>query len=190
MISRPRPTRAELQASANKTVADVIAPGLKILFCGINPGLYTAAVGHHLHAPATVSGPHSIWVVLHPACCPPMKKENFYNTDMESPTWWARATAGADELRPEEYLLGGQELEKKVLQYHPQCLAILGLGAYRSAFRRKQAVIGRQDEKIGEAIVWVLPNPSGLNAHYQINDLGRLFQELRLAVEELKDEER
>jgi double-stranded uracil-DNA glycosylase len=190
MISRPRPTRADLQAAANKTVADVIAPGLKILFCGINPGLYTAAVGHHFARPGNRFWPALYLGGFTSRLLSPYEERELLEYGYGITNLVARATTGADELRPEEYLQGGRELEKKVLQYHPQCLAILGLGAYRSAFRRKQAVIGRQDEKIGRAIVWVLPNPSGLNAHYQMNDLGRLFQELRLAVDGLKDEER
>jgi double-stranded uracil-DNA glycosylase len=190
VTTRPRPTRAELQAAAGKVVADVIAPDLKILFCGINPGLYTAAVGHHFARPG-----NRFWPALHlggftPRLLSPYEESELLDYGYGITNLVMRATVGANELKRQEYIEGGQMLYKKVSQYRPKCLAILGVGAYRTAFGYPQAVIGLQKEKIAGAVVWVLPNPSGLNAHYQLKDLARLFEELRLAIEELEDEEK
>jgi double-stranded uracil-DNA glycosylase len=188
VTTRPRPTRAELQAAAGKVVSDVIAPDLKILFCGINPGLYTAAVGHHFARPG-----NRFWPALHlggftPRLLSPYEERDLLMYGYGITNLVMRATAGANELKRQEYIEGGQMLYKKVSQYHPKCLAILGVGAYRTAFGYPQAVIGLQEEKIAGSLLWVLPNPSGLNAHYQLKDLARLFEELRLAIEELEDE--
>jgi double-stranded uracil-DNA glycosylase len=183
MTTSYRPTRAELQAAAGKTVADVIAPDLKVLFCGINPGLYTAAVGHHFARPG-----NRFWPALHlggftPRLLAPEEERQLLQCGYGITNLVMRATATADALKSAEYVEGGLQLKEKIRLYRPKCLAVLGLGAYRSAFGRRQAVIGPQAEKIGGAQVWALPNPSGLNAHYQLKDLGRLFEELRLAVE-------
>jgi double-stranded uracil-DNA glycosylase len=94
----------------------------------------------------------------------------------------ARATARADELKAEELILGQQQLAVKVQQYQPQFIAFLGISAYRTAFDRPKAVIGRQDELLSGATIWVLPNPSGLNAHYQLAELKQVYRELLLAV--------
>jgi double-stranded uracil-DNA glycosylase len=187
MTTRHRPTRAELQAAAGKVVADVIAPDLKILFCGINPGLYTAAVGHHFARPG-----NRFWPALHasgftPRLLSPYEERELLIFGYGITNLVMRATVGENELKRQEYIEGGQVLHKKVSQYHPKCLAILGVGAYRTAFGCPKAVIGLQKEKIADAFVWVLPNPSGLNAHYQLKDLARLFEELRLTIEELED---
>jgi double-stranded uracil-DNA glycosylase len=183
MTTRPRPTRAELQAAAGKIVADVIAPGLKILFCGINPGLYTAAIGHHFARPG-----NRFWPALHrsgftPRQLSPYEERELLEYGYGITNLVMRATATADELKREEYVAGASQLQEKVEHYRPHCLALLGLGAYRSAFGKPQAVIGPQEYKISETNVWVLPNPSGLNAHYQLDDLAALLRELRLAVE-------
>lgn len=91
----------------------------------------------------------------------------------------ARATAAADSLTREEIIEGGRRLARKVRRYRPRILAVLGVGAYRTAFNQSRAVVGRQELTIGNTIVWVLPNPSGLNANYQQQDLARLFRELK-----------
>jgi TDG/mug DNA glycosylase family protein len=96
----------------------------------------------------------------------------------------ARATATAAELSAEEYVEGGRRLKAKVRRYRPKFIAVLGVGAYRTAFGQPKATLGLQPASMGETRVWVLPNPSGLNAHYQPKDLARLFRELRLAVEQ------
>nr|MBA2243966.1 mismatch-specific DNA-glycosylase [Gemmatimonadota bacterium] len=94
-----------------------------------------------------------------------------------------RATATAAELSAQELAAGGGRLELKVRSYRPRVVAVLGITAYRSAFGRRGAVLGPQEERIGDALAWVLPNPSGLNAHYRLEDLARIFRELRMAVE-------
>jgi double-stranded uracil-DNA glycosylase len=142
MTTRPRPTRAELQAAANKTVADVIAPNLTILFCGINPGLYTAAVGHHFARPG-----NRFWPALHlggftPRLLSPYEEQELLQYGYGITNLIMRATATAEGLKQEEYVEGGQQLEKKVGRFRPKCLAILGLGAYRTAFGFPKAVVG------------------------------------------------
>ena len=94
-----------------------------------------------------------------------------------------RATAAADALSVEELIAGRHRLEEKVRLFGPRCVAVLGIGAYRAAFTRPRAGLGRQREVMGEAVVWVLPNPSGLNAHYKPKDLADLFRDLRIALE-------
>lgn len=179
-----KPTKKELLAAAGKTVADVIAPRLQVLFCGINPGLYSGAVGHHFARPG-----NRFWPVLHAAgftdrVLSPFEERQLLAGGYGITNLVSRATAGADELSMEELSQGGRRLRAKVRRYRPRYLAILGIGAYRRAFRRPRAVSGRQVERIDDALIWVLPNPSGLNAHYQLKDLAEVFGALRAAVEE------
>ncbi|HLL77383.1 MAG TPA: G/U mismatch-specific DNA glycosylase [Pyrinomonadaceae bacterium] len=179
-----KPTREELAAAAGRTVRDVIAPGLRVLFCGINPGLYTAATGHHFARPG-----NRFWPALHasgftPRLFAPHEERELLPLGYGITNVVARATATADELTAEEFVEGGRKLAAKVRRFKPTFLAVLGVGAYRTAFAQPKARLGRQGEKIGETVVWVLPNPSGLNAHYQPRDLARLFAELRAAAEE------
>ncbi|HEX6183378.1 MAG TPA: G/U mismatch-specific DNA glycosylase [Pyrinomonadaceae bacterium] len=183
MVKIYRPTKAEVEAAAGRTVRDVIAPDLRVLFCGINPGLYTAAVGRHFARPG-----NRFWPALHRAGFTPRQLSPFEERELLSygcgiTNVVARATAAAAELAPEEFARGGRLLRAKVKKYRPRFLAVLGVGAYRAAFGRPKAGVGRQDEKLEAATVWVLPNPSGLNANYQPSDLARLFRELRDAVE-------
>lgn len=177
-----RPTKEQLLAAEGKTVPDVIASGLRILFCGINPGLYTAAVGHHFARPG-----NRFWPALYAAgftdrLLSPFDERELLKTGYGITNVVMRSTASADQLSREEFREGGKRLAAKVRRYRPAFLAVLGLGAYRSAWERPKALIGRQVELIGETVVWVLPNPSGLNAHYQAQDLGRLFSELNAEV--------
>jgi double-stranded uracil-DNA glycosylase len=179
-----KPTREQLAAAKNKTVRDVIAPDLRVLFCGINPGLYTAAVGHHFARPG-----NRFWKALHASgftdrVLSPFDERELLHTGYGITNVVARTTATADELSKEETIAGGKRLLAQVRRYRPRALAVLGVGAYRTAFDQPKAIIGRQPGTIGDTLVWVLPNPSGLNANYQPNDLARLFRELRLAVEE------
>lgn len=179
-----RPTRAELLAAKDKTVPDVIAPGLAVLFCGINPGLYTAAIGHHFGRPG-----NRFWPTLHGAgftdrLLDPSEERELLPLGYGITNVVARATAAADELSATEIVAGGVSLRKTVLQFAPRYLAVLGIGAYRVAFSQPKAMLGLQDESIGETRVWVLPNPSGLNAHYRPGDLVRVFKELREAISE------
>ncbi len=184
-MKRPyKPTREELLAAAGKTVPDVIAPGLRVLFCGINPGLYTAAVGHHFARPG-----NRFWPTLHGAgftqrILSPFEERELLKNGYGITNLVARATAAADELAGEEYVEGRRHLEAKVRRYRPKCLTVLGVGAYRTGFGRPRAALGRQDEMIDDAMIWVLPNPSGLNANYQMADFVQLFRELREMVKQ------
>lgn len=185
MVKPWKPTKEQLLAAEDKTVRDVIASGLRILFCGINPGLYTAAVGHHFARPG-----NRFWPALYAAgftnrLMSPFDERELLKRGYGITNVVMRTTATADGLSREELRKGGQQLAAKVRRYRPLVLAILGLGAYRAAFEKPKAVIGRQEEMIGETVIWVLPNPSGLNAHYQAKQLGSLFSELRAAVENL-----
>src|SRR5919202_1097699 len=183
MVKIYKPTKEEVLASAGKTVPDVIAPGLRLLFCGINPGLYTAAVGHHFARPG-----NRFWPTLYRAgftdrLLSPFEERELLKSGYGITNMVARATATAAELSPEEFVRGGRRLRGKLKKYRPAFVAVIGVGAYRTAFGRPKAAVGRQEEKLEAATLWVLPNPSGLNANYQLDDLARLFRELREAVE-------
>lgn len=162
---------------------DVIAPNLRVLFVGINPGLYTAAIGHHFGRPG-----NRFWPVLHaagftPRLFSPYEEQELLALGLGISNVVARATATADELTGDEMRAGGSILTEKVLRFTPRWVALLGVGAYRQAFARPKAAIGPQAEGLAGARLWVLPNPSGLNAHYQADALAEVFRELRLAVE-------
>lgn len=183
--SRPfRPTATQLADAHGRTVPDLIAPDLKVLFCGINPGLYSAAVGHHFARPGNRFWPSLYAAGFTPRRVSPFDERELLNWGLGITNFVDRATSAADELTEEELAAGAQRLERKVRKYRPRVLAVLGVGAYRTGFGRAKAKLGPQPETIGKTRVWVLPNPSGLNAHYQGQDLARLFQELRLSVEE------
>jgi TDG/mug DNA glycosylase family protein len=178
----PRPTAADLLAAKNKTVPDIIAPGLKLLFCGINPGLYTAAIGHHFGRPG-----NRFWPALYAGgftdrLYDPRESRELLKLGYGITNLVARATNSADELTREELTAGGKIVWEKVLKYKPRYVAFVGISSYRVAFDKPKAVVGLQPETIGETKVWVLPNPSGLNAHYRPKDLARVFRELREAV--------
>ena len=185
-ISNPRrPTKAELLAAKDKSIPDVIAPDLRVLFCGINPGLYSGATGHHFARPG-----NRFWPALYAGgftdrLLSPYEEQELLPRGYGITNVVNRATATAAELSAEELVKGGQRLLATAQRYHPRCIAVLGVTAYRAAFGRPKASFGRQNEPIGEAIVWVLPNPSGLNAHYQPKDLARVFSELLAAVSTL-----
>jgi TDG/mug DNA glycosylase family protein len=175
-------TRGELAAMTGRTLSDVIAPDLDVLFCGINPGLLSAATGHHFARPG-----NRFWPALHrsgftPRQLEPAEQDELIDLGLGITNVVARATAGAAELRPEEYRSGGEILRAKVLRFRPRWLAVVGIGAYRVAFDAPKAVMGRQNERLGETGLWVLPNPSGLNAHYTPDTLAEAFAELRAAV--------
>lgn len=174
-----KPTREQLLAATEKTVKDVIAPNLRVLFCGINPGLYTAAVGHHFARPG-----NRFWPALYAAgftdrLLSPFDERELLQSSYGITNVVPRTTASADQLTREEIVAGGEQLKAKVLRYRPLVLAVLGVGAYRTAFNRPKATVGRQAETIGDTVLWVLPNPSGLNANYQAAALARLFRELK-----------
>jgi TDG/mug DNA glycosylase family protein len=176
------PTKQELLAATGKTVPDLIAKGLRVLFCGINPGLYSAAVGHHFARPG-----NRFWPTLYRAGftdrrLTPFEENQLLDLGYGITNLVARATASAAELANDEFVRGARILERKVLRYKPLCVAFVGIGAYRAAFGRPNAVVGRQPEPLGGADVWMLPSTSGLNANYLPDDLARLFAELREAA--------
>ena len=174
-----RPTKGEIAAAVGSTVRDLIAPQLGVLFCGINPGLYSGATGHHFARPG-----NRFWRTLHAAgftdrLVRPWEERRLLDYGLGITNLVARATASAAELRPDELRAGRARLERKVRRYRPKVVAVLGIGAYRSSFGRPQAVAGRQSELLGRSALWVLPNPSGLNANYQLPELVKLFRSLR-----------
>ncbi|HYY41470.1 MAG TPA: G/U mismatch-specific DNA glycosylase [Pyrinomonadaceae bacterium] len=178
-----KPTKEEIAAAGGKTVRDLIAPDLSVLFCGINPGLYSGATGHHFARPG-----NRFWPALYAAgfttrLLAPHEEAELLARGYGITNFVARATATADELTPAEIVAGGRRLGAKVRRYRPRFLALLGIGAYRTAFNRPKAQLGLQPERIGQTAIWVLPNPSGLNAHYRADALARLFRELRETVE-------
>src|SRR5437879_5065074 len=155
-----QPSKQQLIEAAGKTLPDVIAANLRVLFCGINPGLYTAAVGHHFARPG-----NRFWPALHRSgftdrLLSPFEERRLLQLQIGITNVVARATAAAAELTKEDFIKGGGRLRAKVRRYRPRVVAVLGVGAYREAFARPKAVIGEQDERVGDARVWVLPNPS------------------------------
>ena len=183
-ISSARPSQAALAAAANKGLRDVIAPGLKVLFVGINPGLYSAATGFHFARPG-----NRFWPALHAAGFTPLRFDPSENRRLLELGYGLtnlvnRGTAAADELSQAELIRGGKRLARKVRRFGPRAVAFVGLGAYRTAFGRPGATLGLQPESLAGAQVWVLPSPSGLNANYQLPELVQLFRALRRVCED------
>ena len=176
------PTRAELESARGKTVPDVLAPGLDVVFVGINPGLWSGFIGHHFANPG-----NRFWKALHGAgfterVVAPTEERTLLDRGLGVTNLAARCTATADELTDEELRRGASTLEGRLAPLEPRVVAVLGIGAYRTAFGRRRAALGAQEETLGRSRLWVLPNPSGLNAHYQVPDLIERFAELRRAV--------
>ncbi|PSK98205.1 G/U mismatch-specific uracil-DNA glycosylase [Murinocardiopsis flavida] len=176
-----RPTKAQLAAAHGTTIPDVLAPGLDVVFCGINPGLYSGWTGRHFARPG-----NRFWPALHragftPRRLDPAEQHLLPQWGMGITNLVARATARADELTAAELREGGALLADRVRASRPRVLAVLGVTAYRQAFGYRRAAMGPQDTRIGGVPVWVLPNPSGLNAHYNVTEiaaeLGRLRRE-------------
>jgi len=178
-----KPSRADLLAAKDKTVRDVIAPGLRVLFCGINPGLYSGATGHHFARPSNRFWPTLYQAGFTPRLLAPAEERELLVSGYGITNLVARATAMADELATEELVAGRRRLEAKIKRYQPQVVALLGIGAYRTAFAQRAVALGQQPERLANAAVWVLPNHSGLNAHYQLADLVYHFRLLRQAIE-------
>jgi len=177
-----RPTAADLRAAVGKSIPDVIAPGLDILFCGINPGLYSAATGCHFARPG-----NRFWPALYSAGFTPRRLQPWEKTELLASgigvtNLVRRATVAADELTRDELRAGARRLARKVARFRPRVVAIVGIGAYRTSYDRPRAMLGRQPETIGGAMVWVLPNTSGLNANHRPADFTRAFRELKAAV--------
>ncbi|MEU0538263.1 G/U mismatch-specific DNA glycosylase [Nocardia sp. NPDC005978] len=181
--SPARPSPADLAAAQDKTIPDLIAPGLRVLFCGINPGLWSGATGQHFARPG-----NRFWPALHrsgftPRLMRPDEQRELLELGLGITNVAPRTTAKADELTADELRAGGRALVERVERYQPRVLAVLGIGAYRTAFGRRKAAVGPQSERIGETALWVLPNPSGLNAHYTVDALAAEFRALRETVE-------
>jgi len=177
-----KPSRAALLAAVNRTVPDLIAPGLAVLFCGINPGLYSAWSRHHFARPGNRFWPALFASGFTNRLLRPDEEDELLRSGYGITNLVRRATVGSDELSREELVAGGRAFARKVTRYRPRAVAILGVSAYRWAFDRPAAKVGPQPEKMGDALVWVLPNPSGLNAHFTPNTLTRVFGELRQAI--------
>jgi len=177
-----KPTPQQLLAANDVTIPDLIAPNLRVLFCGINPGLYSGATGHHFARPG-----NRFWPALYaggftPRLMSPWEKDQLLQYGIGITNVVARTTAAAADLSDDELRQGAALLRKKILRYKPQVLAVLGMGAYRVGFGNKNAALGLQVESIGQTRLWILPNPSGLNAHYSPKALGQLFRELNEAI--------
>ncbi|MFE4975878.1 G/U mismatch-specific DNA glycosylase [Kitasatospora sp. NPDC056651] len=177
-----KPTAEQLLAAKDTTIPDVSGPGLRVLFCGINPGLWSGATGHHFARPG-----NRFWPALHRSGFTgrqfrPDEQRELLALGLGITNVAPRTTAKADELTAEELREGGAALRERVLRLRPRVLAVLGIGAYRTAFGQRRAALGRQPEGIGDTEVWVLPNPSGLNAHYTLDGLAAEFRGLREAV--------
>jgi len=163
----------------DKPLRDVVAPGLDVLFCGINPSLMSAARGHHFARPG-----NRFWPALHLAGLTPSRLTP--EQDDELPRYGLgvtnlvdRPTRTAAELAPAELRAGAAALTELVATYRPRVLAVLGITAWRVAFDRPRAALGLQPERVGGATTWAAPNPSGLNAHYLLPDLAAFYRRLR-----------
>jgi TDG/mug DNA glycosylase family protein len=177
-----RPTRAQIAAANGKRVADLLAPDLTVLFCGINPGLYSGAIGHHFGRPG-----NRFWPALHRAgfterVLSPFEEHELLRLGYGITNFVDRATGSAVELSDAELRTGARVVERKVRRYRPRWIAFVGVTAYRTGFGRPRARLGRQDDKLADSGIWVLPNPSGLNSHFDLDGLARLYEELRLAA--------
>jgi TDG/mug DNA glycosylase family protein len=177
-----RPNAAALQAARNQRVPDVIAPRLKVLFVGINPSLYSAAVRHHFARPGNRFWPALAAAGLTSRRLAPDEERTLLKHGLGITNIVNRATASAAELSKKELIAGGRRLAAKLRRYRPRLVAVLGVQAYAAAFGHKPAAIGPQPEALAGCTLWVLPNPSGLNANYQLKDLARLFRRLRTTV--------
>jgi TDG/mug DNA glycosylase family protein len=171
--------------AARPVLGPILAPGLQVLFVGVNPSLRSAEVGHHFARPG-----NRFWPTLHAAGFTPRRLPP--GEDHELPTHGigvtnlaTRPTRAADELTLDELRAGAAELERTVRRYQPRLVAIVGLTAYRLAFSRRHAKMGLQRDELGDRPVWVLPNPSGLNAHYKPADFARLYAEARTYADRL-----
>jgi len=176
-----RPTREQLEVARERTIPDVLADQLRVVFVGINPGLYSGAVGHHFARPG-----NRFWKALHGSGFTEREWSPFDDLDLVTvglgiTNLVDRTTASAAELTADELRAGRDSLEAKIARCRPRVVAILGVTAYRTGFGRPKAELGPQDRALAGSSVCVLPNPSGLNAHYQLDDLIRRFSELRAA---------
>ncbi len=181
--TRPwRPAPADLAAARQLTIPDVIAADLLVLFAGINPGLYSAATGWHFARPG-----NRFWPALHQSGFTgrqvhPSEQEELLEARLGITNVVDRATARADELSAAELRAGGAALAAKVAGLRPRWLAVVGVTAYQTAFGHPAAKVGPQPDSFGSTRLWVLPNPSGLNAHWNAAALAAEFARLREAA--------
>jgi len=182
LVPARRPTPEQLLAARSLGLRDLIQPELRVLFCGINPGLYSAAVGQHFARPG-----NRFWLTLQRAgfterLLHPSEQRALLELGIGLTNLVPRASASADELERSEYQQGVLSLRRKLRRYRPRALAFLGLGAYRLAAGQPGASVGRQVEPFEGVETWALPNPSGLNAHYPIARLVACYAELARTV--------
>lgn len=175
-----KPDPEQIAAAEGTTVPDIIVPGLRVLFCGINPGLYSGATGHHFARPG-----NRFWPALHASgftqeLLHPSQERLLLKDGVGITNFVERASRAAADLKKEELIEGGRKLEEKVRKFKPAVLAVLGITAYRAAFNKPKAVLGLQEEAIAGSKVYVLPNPSGLNAHFTPAKLAAEFRKLLL----------
>jgi len=176
-----KPTKRQLAAARDVLLPDVIAPGLAVMFVGINPSLYSAAVGHHFGRPGNRFWPALFASGFTPRLFKPCEDGELISLGCGLTNFVDRATARADELSKAEIIDGAAKLQQKLHRNQIAAVAYVGITAYRVAFADAKATVGRQDTR-GDMLTWVLPNPSGLNAHYQAQDFAELFREFRLAA--------
>lgn len=182
MVAPWRPTRRQLEEARDTTIPDILAPGLRVVFVGINPGLYSGAVGHHFARPG-----NRFWKALHGSgftdrVLSPFEDGELLPYGIGVTNLVERTTAKAEELEVDELREGAGRLERKMAEHRPRAVAILGVGAYRTGFARPGATVGPQQDRIGGSPAWVLPNPSGRTAAYQLPQLIREFTRLRVAT--------
>lgn len=178
-----KPTPQQLRDAVGEFMPDILAPDLNVVFCGINPSVYSAVVGHHFARPG-----NRFWRALHqsgftPHQIAPADDAQLLNLGLGLTNVAARATVAAADLTRDELRAGAPLLIEKIERFRPQWLAVLGIGAYRVAFDEPNATIGAQTRALGATKIWVLPNPSGLNAHFPPDKLAEKFRELRLGIE-------
>lgn len=176
------PAKAELEAARGRSIPDLIGPNLRVLFVGINPGLYSGATGRHFARPG-----NRFWPTIHragftPRQLAPDEGDELIRLGIGITNLVNRTTATAAELGDDELRAGARRLRETVARHRPRTVAILAVSGYRIAFDRPKAPIGRQAADLEGAQLWVLPNPSGLNASYQLPELIRLYGELRAAA--------
>lgn len=179
-------TKLDLEAARGRTIPDVLPePGavFRVLFCGINPGLYSAATGWHFARPGNRFWPALQLSGFTPRRLAPREQELLPRFGLGITNLVARATAQASELTSAELQAGGVRLAALAAKYRPRIVAIAGVTAYRAAFGHPRASTGPQSEPLGGTRVWVLPNPSGLNAHWSLDAIAAAFSELRAAAD-------
>ena len=173
---------AELEAARRVRLADVIADDLVVLFCGANPGLSSAAARAPFATPSDRWWPALYESGFTPRRLAPHEAHELLALGLGLTSLVRRPTVGVAELAKAEFVEGGRLLRRRVLARRPRWLAVLGVTAYRAAFARPDAAVGLQQDTIGSTRLWILPNPSGLNAHYPPRALATEFARLRVAA--------